>query len=83
MKASVVVTGVSTGIGWSITQVLLEKGYHVFGSVRRQSDADRLQKEFGAEFTPLLMGRDRSRSGRALRGAGRRPRLEMRHLQDW
>ncbi len=54
-KRSVVVTGVSTGIGWSITQVLIEKGYHVFGSVRRQADADKLQAEFGAEFTPLLM----------------------------
>ena len=50
----VVVTGVSTGIGWAITKTLTSHGYHVFGSVRKQADADRLAKEFGASFTPLL-----------------------------
>lgn len=49
------VTGVSTGIGWGIAKVLVARGFHVFGSVRRQSDAERLQAEFGAAFTPLLM----------------------------
>ena len=51
----VVVTGVSTGIGWGTTKVLLSKGFRVFGSVRKQGDADRLQKEFGNAFVPLLM----------------------------
>jgi NAD(P)-dependent dehydrogenase (short-subunit alcohol dehydrogenase family) len=51
---SVVVTGASTGIGWGIAQVLLARGFRVFGSVRKQDDADRLQKEFGANFKPLL-----------------------------
>ncbi len=51
---SVVVTGVSTGIGWGITKVLLEHGYRVFGSVRKPEDAARLQAEFGSNFTPLL-----------------------------
>lgn len=50
----VVVTGVSTGIGWAITKTLTQHGYHVFGSVRKQADADRLMQEFGASFTPLL-----------------------------
>ena len=54
-KQSVVVTGVSTGIGWGITKVLIANGFTVFGSVRRQSDADRLQREFGEAFTPLTM----------------------------
>ena len=54
-KQSVVVTGVSTGIGWGITKVLIANGFTVFGSVRRQSDADRLQREFGEAFTPLIM----------------------------
>ena len=40
----VVVTGVSTGIGWATTKVLVSKGFRVFGSVRKQADADRLQK---------------------------------------
>src|ERR1700734_993274 len=51
----VVVTGVSTGIGWGTTKVLVSKGFRVFGSVRRQADADRLQREFGNDFVPLIM----------------------------
>jgi NAD(P)-dependent dehydrogenase (short-subunit alcohol dehydrogenase family) len=51
----VVVTGVSTGIGWGTTKVLVSKGFRVFGSVRKQPDADRLQREFGNGFVPLLM----------------------------
>src|SRR5262245_41182600 len=51
---SVVVTGASTGIGWGCVKVLTAKGFHVYGSVRKQADADRLSKEFGAAFTPLL-----------------------------
>src|ERR1700683_3400181 len=51
----VVVTGVSTGIGWGTTKVLVSKGYRVFGSVRKLADADRLQKEFGDGFVPLVM----------------------------
>src|SRR6202046_4067920 len=51
----VVVTGVSTGIGWGTTKVLVAKGFRVFGSVRKQTDADRLQREFGNGFVPLMM----------------------------
>ena len=51
---SVVVTGVSTGIGWGITKVLIQHGVRVFGSVRKTQDADRLSKEFGERFSPLL-----------------------------
>src|SRR6202050_4622902 len=51
----VVVTGVSTGIGWGTTKVLISKGFHVFGSVRKQADAARLQREFGDSFVPLMM----------------------------
>lgn len=51
---SVVVTGASTGIGWAIAKFLVGRGYRVFGSVRKQADADRLTSEFGANFTPLL-----------------------------
>jgi NAD(P)-dependent dehydrogenase (short-subunit alcohol dehydrogenase family) len=51
---SVVVTGASTGIGWGCVKVLAAKGFHVFGSIRKQADADRLSKEFGRAFTPLL-----------------------------
>ncbi len=51
---SVVVTGVSTGIGWGVTKVLTKKGIHVFGSVRKAEDGERLKTEFGDQFTPLL-----------------------------
>ena len=51
---SVVVTGVSTGIGWGITKVLIQRGFRVFGSVRKTQDAERLTKEFGGNFVPLL-----------------------------
>src|SRR6202044_306656 len=51
---SVVITGASTGIGWATAKLLLDRGFRVFGSVRKQADADRLKSEFGANFTPLL-----------------------------
>jgi NAD(P)-dependent dehydrogenase (short-subunit alcohol dehydrogenase family) len=51
---SVVITGVSTGIGRATAKLLLDKGFRVFGSVRKQADADRLRSELGANFTPLL-----------------------------
>jgi NAD(P)-dependent dehydrogenase (short-subunit alcohol dehydrogenase family) len=51
---SVVVTGASTGIGWGCVKVLIASGFRVYGSVRREADASRLLKEFGASFIPLL-----------------------------
>ncbi|WP_421862015.1 SDR family oxidoreductase [Parvibaculum sp.] len=51
---SVVVTGVSTGIGHAAARVLAGKGFHVFGSVRKEADAERLKKELGGKFTPLI-----------------------------
>jgi NAD(P)-dependent dehydrogenase (short-subunit alcohol dehydrogenase family) len=50
----VVVTGASTGIGWGCVKVLIASGSRVFGSVRKQTDADRLSKKFGPDFTPLI-----------------------------
>ena len=51
---SVVVTGVSTGIGHAAAKVLAGKGFHVFGSVRKEADAARLKSELGASFTALI-----------------------------
>jgi len=51
---SVVITGASTGIGWVTAKLLLDRGFRVFGGVRKPADADRLSSEFGANFTPLL-----------------------------
>ncbi len=51
---SVVVTGSSTGIGWGISKVLVGKGFRVFGSVRKPADGERLQKEFGSAYVPVV-----------------------------
>jgi NAD(P)-dependent dehydrogenase (short-subunit alcohol dehydrogenase family) len=51
---SIVITGASTGIGWAAARLLLDRGFRVFGSVRKQADADRLKGEFGANFIPLI-----------------------------
>ncbi len=51
---SVVITGASTGIGWATAKLLVDKGYRVFGSVRKQGDAERLVGDFGGNFVPLL-----------------------------
>jgi NAD(P)-dependent dehydrogenase (short-subunit alcohol dehydrogenase family) len=51
---SVVVTGASTGIGWGTVKVLIGSGFRVFGSVRKDADANRLSSEFGPRFVPLL-----------------------------
>ena len=50
----VLVTGVSTGIGYSALEHLIRKGYRVFGSVRTQKDADKLSLEFGDNYIPLI-----------------------------
>ncbi len=70
-RQSVVITGVSTGIGWATTKVLLSKGFRVFGTVRKQSDADQLQAQFGSEFVPLLADvTDEAAVGRAAAQVG-------------
>ena len=51
---SVVITGASTGIGYTAAQRFLKQDWQVFGSVRKQADAERLQQELGERFQPLL-----------------------------
>ena len=53
LLSTAVITGVSTGIGYETARILAGRGFHVFGSVRRSIDADRLKAEFGDQFTPL------------------------------
>jgi NAD(P)-dependent dehydrogenase (short-subunit alcohol dehydrogenase family) len=53
-RKSVVVTGASTGIGWAVAKVLTQRGLHVFGSVRKSADAERLVEAFGDGVTPLV-----------------------------
>lgn len=51
---NILITGVSTGIGYDLAKVFLSHGYTVYGSVRKQEDADRLPEELGEQFHPLL-----------------------------
>ncbi|MFH6982598.1 SDR family NAD(P)-dependent oxidoreductase [Marinoscillum luteum] len=53
-SGNVLITGVSTGIGYACCKVFIASGYRVFGSVRTQKDADRLSETFGEKFTPLI-----------------------------
>lgn len=50
---TVLITGASTGIGYGAARQFVSRGYTVFGSVRSQADADRLQTELGETFVPL------------------------------
>ena len=54
VSTTILITGASTGIGYGVARQFIRKGYTVFGSVRTQTDADRLQGELGANFVPLL-----------------------------
>jgi NAD(P)-dependent dehydrogenase (short-subunit alcohol dehydrogenase family) len=50
----ILITGVSTGIGYAAAQAFIARGYHVYGSVRKQAHADMLQRQLGPQFSPLL-----------------------------
>jgi NAD(P)-dependent dehydrogenase (short-subunit alcohol dehydrogenase family) len=51
---AVVVTGVSSGIGRAAATLLTQRGFHVFGSVRKNADAQTLRNALGERFTPLV-----------------------------
>jgi NAD(P)-dependent dehydrogenase (short-subunit alcohol dehydrogenase family) len=53
-KPTVLVTGVSSGIGHAIAEDLLSHGYVVLGSVRRPEDALPLQQGWPDTFVPLV-----------------------------
>ena len=50
----ILITGTNSGIGEAASELLLKKGYHVFGSVRDKKIADALSSKLGANFTPLV-----------------------------
>jgi short-subunit dehydrogenase len=51
---NIVITGVSTGIGYHTAQLFCEKGFRVFGSVRKESDAQKLKAALGDNFEPMI-----------------------------
>jgi NADP-dependent 3-hydroxy acid dehydrogenase YdfG len=54
MKKAVVITGVSSGIGFDAARAMIARGHRLFGSVRRQPMQNLLAPRWGGDFTPLL-----------------------------
>jgi NAD(P)-dependent dehydrogenase (short-subunit alcohol dehydrogenase family) len=52
---TVVVTGASTGIGAACAEYLDERGFRVFASVRKQTDADRIAALGSSRLEPLFL----------------------------
>jgi NAD(P)-dependent dehydrogenase (short-subunit alcohol dehydrogenase family) len=52
---AVVVTGASTGIGRATVLEVVSAGFHVFGTVRQDADAESLRQQFPKLVTPLIM----------------------------
>lgn len=48
------ITGVSSGIGHATAKALIQAGFRVYGSVRKDDDAKRLVTELGPDFAPLV-----------------------------
>jgi NAD(P)-dependent dehydrogenase (short-subunit alcohol dehydrogenase family) len=71
-SSSVMITGVSSGIGYATAAEFLDHEFHVFGSVRNQADADRLKETFGQNFFPLIFDvRDPGAIGSAAEQVGK------------
>jgi NAD(P)-dependent dehydrogenase (short-subunit alcohol dehydrogenase family) len=54
-QRAVVVTGASTGIGRATVVELVSAGFQVFGTVRREADAESLHRQFPDLVTPVIM----------------------------
>lgn len=51
---NVLITGASTGIGYSLCKEYVNKGCRVMGSVRKEKDAKKLKDDLGSNFHALL-----------------------------
>src|SRR5262245_24657002 len=54
MDKTVLITGASTGIGHACAMRLATSGFTVFAGVRKQPDADRLEREGAGKIIPLF-----------------------------
>ncbi len=54
-RRTVVITGASSGIGRASVQRMVAAGWHVFATVRKSEDGERLRSEISGEITPLIM----------------------------
>lgn len=51
---NILITGASTGIGYDLAKIFVDNGYTVYGSVRKESDANRLTKDLGEKFNAVF-----------------------------
>lgn len=51
----ILITGISSGIGQSIAMELLDKGYYVVGTVRKESDAKKFYDKYPNQFQGLIL----------------------------
>ncbi|THD67817.1 SDR family oxidoreductase [Robertkochia marina] len=51
---NILITGVSSGIGYVTALYFLERGYRVFGSVRKEQDLSALHEAYPDQFTGLV-----------------------------
>ncbi|WP_454780748.1 SDR family oxidoreductase [Legionella sp. WA2022007384] len=77
---SVVVTGVSSGIGYGIAKKLIAHGIRVFGSVRNEKDAQRVSAELGALCVPLIFD---ITDQNAVRNAAQQVREQLQDEMLW
>jgi len=54
MTKNVLITGVSSGIGLVTAKYLAQRGYFIYGSVRKAEDAQQVKSALGKSFFPLL-----------------------------
>lgn len=52
---SILITGVSSGIGAASAEHFLARGWRVIGTVRKAGDADRLAENWSDSFNPLVL----------------------------
>jgi NAD(P)-dependent dehydrogenase (short-subunit alcohol dehydrogenase family) len=53
-RPAVLITGVSTGIGFDTARELIAHGFRILGSVRKVEDGTRVKDALGEHFTPLF-----------------------------
>ncbi len=53
-KKSIMITGISTGIGRGTLDYFVSKGFHVYGSVRNTKDANKLKKLYKNKLTTVI-----------------------------
>jgi len=52
---NILITGTSSGIGKAAAKLFTEKGYRVFGTIRKEEEGRLLKTELGDNFAPIVM----------------------------